>query len=307
MESLENAADRIRILRRGPVRIRAREEAVTWVEAALDARKTLHDAAAQTPGVLRMEGRRTVYAIPTPGNPARRWVVRHSARGGGVAVLLGDRYLRVGTPRPFLEMRTSRALRSLGFRTPRVMAAAVYAAGIFRRGDLVTEYVPDAVELAEVLFDPDGTFGQGQRTSALRATGALVRSLAAAGVSHPDLNARNVLLQWDGERPLVHLIDLDRCRISGTPRGRGGGAGSGRRGESGNSGESGESSKSGESDGSSTSGEGDGRGRRAIRIGARMYGRLRRSLRKWESRSDRVLAAPEWDALEQGFREGEVR
>jgi hypothetical protein len=51
------------------------------------------------------------------------------------------------------------------------------------------------------------------RREALLATGELIRSLAEAGVSHPDLNAKNVLMEWQGAAPRAHLLDLDRCKV----------------------------------------------------------------------------------------------
>ena len=37
--------------------------------------------------------------------------------------------------------------------------------------------------------------------------------MAAAGLRHRDLHARNILLEWLGAAPLPHLLDLDRCDV----------------------------------------------------------------------------------------------
>lgn len=214
-------------IERSDARALTRPEARSWVEQALDAHGSVHRAAARSRNALRMEGRGPVYAIPARpdevqaalGEPAGRWAVRHYRRGGAVARFLGDRYLRVGTPRPIRELRASEAVRQRRIPTPRVVAAVVYPAGIFYRGDLVSSFIPDTAELADVLFDPDrtGLSATLDRREALAETGVLIRTMARNGVHHPDLNARNVLLEWSGSAPRAYLIDLDRCRVEDGP------------------------------------------------------------------------------------------
>lgn len=228
------APEGFRELVREGVRVLARPEAAAWVEDALEGHETLHRAAARHPDALRREGRGTVYAIPAVRDeleaaldrPAGRWAVRHYRRGGAVARILGDRYLRVGTPRPIRELRASEAVRARRVPTPRVVAAAVYDAGLFYRGDLVTAFIPDAVELAGVLFDPErrGVSGTLERRDALKEAGILIRRMSRAGVRHRDLNARNVLLEWSGHAPDAHVLDLDRCRLVEGPDPEGAGA-----------------------------------------------------------------------------------
>lgn len=212
---------------RAGARVFTRPEARSWVEEALEAHGSLHRAAARSRDALRRQGRGPVFAIPARpdevqsalGETPGRWAVRHYRRGGAVARLLGDRYLRVGAPRPFRELRASEAVRRRRIPTPRVVAAAVYPAGLFYRGDLVSRFIPNAVELADILFDPDrrGLSGTVDRREALAEAGALIRAMARAGVHHPDLNARNVLLEWSGGAPHAHLVDLDRCRVDQGP------------------------------------------------------------------------------------------
>lgn len=216
----------VEVVREG-ARVWARPEARRWAERALDTHGTLHRAARRTPGAVTREGRGTVYAVPAApdeveealGRVGGRWAVRHYRRGGLVARVLGDRYLRIGAPRPFREAEVSEAVRALGIPTPRVVAAAVYPAGIFYRGDLVTRWIPDALELAQVLFDPErrGVGGSVDRRDALAEAGGLIRRMARAGVRHPDLNAKNVLLEWSGSVPDAYLLDLDRCTVSEGP------------------------------------------------------------------------------------------
>lgn len=185
-------------------------EAKAWTEGLLGEGRSLRAAAAEHPEALEMRGRGTVRAIPAQGG---RWVVRPYLRGGWVAgPLLRDRYLRVGVPRPLAEVRASAEARERGVPTPRVVAGAVYPGRLFYRADLVTEYVPDATELAEVLFGATPTDLEG-RIEALGESVRLVARLARAGVEHADLNARNILLKREGSGSRALLLDLDRCRI----------------------------------------------------------------------------------------------
>jgi 3-deoxy-D-manno-octulosonic acid kinase len=185
-------------------------------------------------------------------------VVRHYFRGGAVASLLVDRYLRFGTPRPIAETLASEQLRSLGIQTPRVVAAAVYPGGPFYRGDIATEFIGGGVDLGEILFggaefptggrEPRGEASP--RVSALTETVALIKRLAAAGIYHPDLNVKNFLVEAGPSSMKVHLLDLDRCRIASD-------------GESG--------------------------------LRDAMIRRLRSSLAKWERMTGQRLAREEWE------------
>lgn len=201
-------------------RARVRPEAEEWVRAALAEGRTLFEEARGDPDRIELRGRGPAYAIPAPvgtpggrGSRPARWLVRHYRRGGAVASLLGDRYLRLGTPRPFRELAASEEVRARGVETPRVMAATVYPAGAFYRGDLVTEFVEGARDLAEILFTDDEEPSR-RRRAAAAAAGALVGDLAEAGVHHRDLNAKNVLLVGEGEALRALVLDLDRCRLA---------------------------------------------------------------------------------------------
>ena len=196
--------------------------------------------------------------------------MRHYHRGGAAARLLGDRYLRLGTPRPVREFRMGRALETLGIPTPRVIGAAVYPAGPFYRGDLVTAYVPDGDDLAAVLFgmeqlpSPEG----GVSTAAVRVTtvdpgaamtsaGRLVARLHTHGVLHNDLNIKNILVVPEPGGAAAYILDLDRARL---------------------------------------------RARLSTRARSRMLRRFWRSVAKWERRSGRTLEPPVREAFEDAYQ-----
>lgn len=195
------------------VELEARPDSRAALESWISSAGTLHEAAASHPGAETLEGRGRVYSVPAPVGSGR-WVVRHYQRGGAVASLLGDRYVRLGTPRPVRELEVGRALEGMGVPTPRHVGCAVYPAGLWYRGDLVTELVPHSRDLAAVLFGTDpGGEANGEAEAAMRAAGSLVRTLHERGVVHRDLNLKNVLIagREGGVRALI--LDLDRATL----------------------------------------------------------------------------------------------
>jgi 3-deoxy-D-manno-octulosonic acid kinase len=193
----------------------ALENALPWARSVLAQGTTLHAWARRQERAAAHAGRADVYEIDAAavGPDGRdRWAVRHYARGGAAAPLLGDRYAALGTPRPLRELAASLEARGRGVPTPAVVAGAVYAARLFYRADLVSEWVPGGRDLARVLFGPNAE-GTARAADALTAAGRLVRELEDARLVHADLNAMNVLVTGSGERAVAHALDLDRCRV----------------------------------------------------------------------------------------------
>jgi 3-deoxy-D-manno-octulosonic acid kinase len=170
----------------------------------------LRQHAAGTTDVRPMEGRGPVYLVR---DGSSEWVVRPYRRGGSVAApLLADRYLRGGVPRPVAEAYVSQEARRRAIPTPAVVAGAIYPAGVFYRADVVTEYVPDSRDLAAMLFQPPLADAH-ERGRALREAGQLIGRMARAGVEHPDMNAKNILMAGEKWAFTGVLLDLDRCRV----------------------------------------------------------------------------------------------
>lgn len=193
----------------------ARPEAAETVRQELVRWGSLARAGAHAADTLRLEGRGTVYAVPAP--EGGRWVIRRYRRGGWMAPLLGDRYLRRGPGRPLVETRASEAARARGIATPRVVAGVVYPSRAFYRADLVTEWIPDARDLASLLFPVDGAPGDPSRhdpVALLAGAGSLTVRLARAGIRHRDLNAKNVLVAPAGAGPEARFVVLDLDRAS---------------------------------------------------------------------------------------------
>lgn len=207
------AAERI-----GQARLIARSDVLAFVREAIAAGDTLYEYAASQPEAEAISGRQTAYAIPGPN--AHRWVLRHLSHGGWLAPLTRDRFLRVGPPRPFNELRVAWQLREIGIPTPEVVAAVVYTDGIVYRGDVARQEVSPARDLASCLFAEPALIGA-ERLATLAAAGRLVRRLHSAGVIHPDLNLRNILIEGAGESPLAYILDVEKCRtVARVPRWR---------------------------------------------------------------------------------------
>ncbi len=188
-----------------------RPEYFLFLRDALHAHETMYAYAAVRPDAISLPGRPggASYQLETPHG---EWVVRRYRRGGVVAALLGDRYLRVGAARPLRELEVSAAARARGVRTPEVMAVVTQSAGPFVRGELATAYVADSEDLAVLGFGKSRASAE-QQHAAWEAVGRLVHELAAAGLSHPDLNLKNILIRWVPEAPEAWVVDLDRCTI----------------------------------------------------------------------------------------------
>ena len=191
----------------------ARAELADALRDAVRAHGSLYGWAQAHPARRELRGRAIAWAVPLPGGGGDV-VVRHSWHGGLLAPLTRDLFLPpTRAPR---ELDASARLRAAGIRTPEVAAYALYPAPLgTRRADVVTRLVPDGADLALVLRglpvarEPLGPW--------VRATGALLHALARAGVRHPDLNVKNVLLAPDGGAAsgtlAAWVLDLDVAQL----------------------------------------------------------------------------------------------
>jgi 3-deoxy-D-manno-octulosonic acid kinase len=236
--------------------------ALPFFGAAVAGAGSLHGWAVGAAGPERLAGR---GAVPVADAPCGRVAVRHYRRGGALAALWRDRYPRLGTPRPLRELQASVAARARGIPTPEVVAVTMHPGRWSYRADLATRFIPGAAELAELVF-PGGARPP-DLLDRCHAAGALGGSLAAAGLYHPDLNLKNILIRTGtaggggsagepaaGEE--VWLVDLDRARV--------------------------------------------GSGAAGATADARMLARLRRSWEKWERRAGPAPAGA-WAALAAGW------
>jgi hypothetical protein len=192
-------------LRRPGIDAVARATLADAVGEALSA-GSLYQYAAHHPEARAMRGRALAYAVPLPDG-ATRVVVRRSRHGGLLAPLTGEIFFG-GTRAPH-ELEVSLRLTREGIPTPEVIAYSTYeVAPLLRRADVATREVTGAADLATTLEsdrDPAAV------RDAVRGVARLLARMASAGVRHPDLNVRNVLIARDanGDRE-AWLLDVDR-------------------------------------------------------------------------------------------------
>ena len=185
----------------GRATVVARAGEMQLIETLLQQHQTLYEAAAALPRVTELRGRGVAVVAQFGGEP---WVVRHYRRGGSVMKVLDDRYARFGSPRVMTELRASEAARARGIATPQIKAGAWYDAGIFRRSDMASAYIPESHDLAAILFS-----NAGDPAAAVAATVTLLRSLVRGGLLHRDLNLKNILVATGR----AYVLDLDRCAV----------------------------------------------------------------------------------------------
>jgi 3-deoxy-D-manno-octulosonic acid kinase len=149
-------------------------------------------------------GRGQVWMLDTDGGSA---VLRQYLRGGWPRYISRDRYFFTGfsRSRPLREFNLLAALVDAGLPAPAPLAAICQRSGVLYRGSLLMERITASGTLADKLdsrFSGDSIWAD---------TGSCIRRFHRAGVAHADLNARNILLDFDGG---IHLVDFDRARYT---------------------------------------------------------------------------------------------
>ena len=135
----------------------------------------------------------------------RAMVLRPYRRGGLIGRFNRDFYLRTGLEqsRAFQEFSLLQSMRIDGLPVPRAIAARVSPRGLFYRAALVTERIPEARPMEEMLREAP------LAVDVWHQAGAVIRRMHDAGVDHTDLNCRNILIDTDAQ---VWLIDFDKCQ-----------------------------------------------------------------------------------------------
>jgi hypothetical protein len=123
----------------------------------------------------------------------------------------------LGPPRVRAEWQNLQAFRDWGIPTAMVVAYGLERrCGGFTRGALVTEEIPDTVDLAQMAHANDPRLrDRGWVARVSRQIADITRTLHAARFAHNDLKWRNLLVDG-GASPTVYLID---CPSGGYYRG----------------------------------------------------------------------------------------
>ena len=147
-----------------------------------------------------------VVVLPT----GEKAVVRRYRRGGLLRRVNQSRYF--GGNRAFDELRATERARAGGVRTARVLAAVESPQRMGYVAMLATLLIPGSRDAAQWL-----AAGEGDRDRMLLDAGRQLGAMHAAGVSHPDVNLRNLLVAEKDDAPEVWLLDFDKARVHPGP------------------------------------------------------------------------------------------
>ena len=132
--------------------------------------------------------------------------LRHYRRGGLFGKLVNDQYCFQGweKTRSYQEFLLLTTLRSAGVNVPRPIAARAVKIGLTYRADLLSEKIPNAHDLVDILQNKSLT------EQNYHNIGQQIRKMHDASVNHTDLNIHNILLD---DTSNVWIIDFDKCTV----------------------------------------------------------------------------------------------
>ena len=133
-------------------------------------------------------------------------VLRHYWRGGMIGKIISDQYLYTGfkNTRVYKEYLLLTELDRRGLNVPKPLAANIAKHGLYYRGDLISQAIPNAESLLEILKTRTLTGDE------ITTVGKTIAVFHQNGVFHADLNINNILLDNSGK---VYIIDFDRGRL----------------------------------------------------------------------------------------------
>jgi 3-deoxy-D-manno-octulosonic acid kinase len=130
--------------------------------------------------------------------------LRHYRRGGLFGKIISDSYIFTGyeKTRSIAEFHLLNHLKKMGVNVPTPIAARVVRKNITYQADLLSEKIPNSVDLVGLLQKKRLT------KQAFFDIGQEVKKLHKAQVNHTDLNIHNILIDTDSK---VWIIDFDKC------------------------------------------------------------------------------------------------
>mgnify|MGYP000285245346 CR=1 FL=1 len=132
-------------------------------------------------------------------------VLRHYLRGGLVSKLSKEHYIfsSWASCRSISEFQILNKLVQQGLPVPTPAAAQVIRSGLSYKADLITQRIPSAKDLVQILK-------VAQDENFYKQLGKTIARFHHMGVYHADLNIQNILQDKDQQ---FWLIDFDRARI----------------------------------------------------------------------------------------------
>ena len=146
-------------------------------------------------------GRGTTWFLQHEGHDL---VLRHYLRGGLISKISKDNYLfkNLKSCRSISEFYILNELNQLGLPVPIPAAAQVIRNGLTYKADLLTQRIPNAQDLVQVLKER-------QNKAFYQQLGLTISRFHQYGVYHADLNIQNILQDKNKQ---FWLIDFDRAK-----------------------------------------------------------------------------------------------
>lgn len=151
------------------------------------------------------QGRGTTWFVELDSIQA---ALRHYRRGGLFGKIISDSYFFTGyqKARSITEFHLLNHLQGQGVNVPTPIAANVKRCGLLYKANILSEKIPAASDLVDVLQQRELTKDEYIRI------GQEIKKLHQAHVNHTDLNIHNILLDENGR---VWIIDFDKCYQQG--------------------------------------------------------------------------------------------
>ncbi|MGR0277497.1 3-deoxy-D-manno-octulosonic acid kinase [Marinomonas dokdonensis] len=133
------------------------------------------------------------------------FVIRHYRRGGLIAKFNRQFFLYTGLQhtRPWQELHLLQTMQELGLPVPKPIGGLVERSCGFYRAKLITQVIPNAQDLFEVLkagkSDSVDWFNLGQ----------VIHKFHQNGIYHSDLNCHNIMIDKENK---IWVIDFDKCQ-----------------------------------------------------------------------------------------------
>ncbi len=146
-------------------------------------------------------GRGTTFFIR---HESHELVLRHYKRGGLIGRFIHDHYLYFGmqNTRAWRELHLLLTLNELQLPAPKPVAARVQRGLFWYSADVITQRIPQAQDLHQVLCNKPLLENQWFEV------GRIIRQFHDAQVYHHDLNIHNIMVD---SKQKIWLIDFDKC------------------------------------------------------------------------------------------------
>ncbi|MEM0911509.1 MAG: 3-deoxy-D-manno-octulosonic acid kinase, partial [Pseudomonadota bacterium] len=134
----------------------------------------------------------------------RQFALRHYLRGGLVATVNKQSFLwkNLKNTRVYSELLLLDYMRANGLNVPLPIAGRVEKTGLMYRCAIITEIIPHATELHQILLK--GALAR----DLWFAIGKSIKQMHDLNVCHDDINVKNILIN---DKEQIFLIDFDKC------------------------------------------------------------------------------------------------